>query len=217
MKRAIIQEFEHVGDNLSTLSAQFAYRLMNLCVKAEEVSLLPIEVMIEGEYEKLEDCTSIAKDDDYSFSIFPNFEEDIPALAQAIFQVHPEFKQEMKTMTMENIPDGKGNHKDVELRYLLVTMPEVNDDRYDVLKDGVKALYEECKTEMSAVNSAADVKFAKLLVGESPEDHQQLSEAREAQTKQWYEQRDKIYNEKIQEIEEAYKNWLAKVEGKSRV
>lgn len=217
MKRAIIQEFEHVGDSLSMLSARFAYQLMNLCVKAEEVSLLPIEVMIEGEYEKLEDCTSIGKNDDYSFSIFPNFEEDIPALAQAIFQAHPEFKQEMKTMTMDNIPDGKGNHKDVELRYILVTMPEVNDDRYDVLKDGVKVLYEECKAEMSAVNAAADVKFAMLLVDESPEDHHQLKEAREALNRQWYEQRDSIYNNKIQEIEEAYKKWLAKVEGKSRI
>ena len=30
-----------LGDALSTLNAQFAYRLMNLCVKAEPVSLLP--------------------------------------------------------------------------------------------------------------------------------------------------------------------------------
>ena len=28
-----------LGDALSTLNAQFAYRLMNLCVKAEPVSL----------------------------------------------------------------------------------------------------------------------------------------------------------------------------------
>lgn len=28
-------------------------------------------------------------------------------------------------------------------------MPEADDDRYDVLKDGVKALYEECKFEES--------------------------------------------------------------------
>ena len=39
MKREIIKEFDMLGDALSTLNAQFAYRLMNLCVKAEPVSL----------------------------------------------------------------------------------------------------------------------------------------------------------------------------------
>ena len=54
MKREIIKEFDMLGDALSTLNAQFAYRLMNLCVKAEPVALLSIEAMIEGEPQKLE-------------------------------------------------------------------------------------------------------------------------------------------------------------------
>ena len=48
MKRENIKEFDMLGDALSTLNAQFAYRLMNLCVKAEPVALLSIEAMIEG-------------------------------------------------------------------------------------------------------------------------------------------------------------------------
>ena len=98
MKREIIKEFDNLGDALSTLNAQFSYRLMNLCVKAEPVSLLSIEAMIEGESQKLEKCAQIGKEDDYTFQIFPNYEGDIPTLAQAIFKEHPEFKQEMKTM-----------------------------------------------------------------------------------------------------------------------
>ena len=99
-----------LGDALSTLNAQFAYRLMNLCVKAEPVSLLSIEAMIEGEPQKLEACSQIGQEDDYSFQVYPNYDGDIPALAQAIFMDHPEFKQEMKTMqvdisTDENNPD----------------------------------------------------------------------------------------------------------------
>ena len=58
MKREIIKEFDMLGDALSTLNAQFAYRLMNLCVKAEPVSLLSIEAMIEGEPQKLEILTT---------------------------------------------------------------------------------------------------------------------------------------------------------------
>ena len=77
MKRAIIKEFEQLGEMLSNYSGMLSYRLKNLCVKAEEVSLLPIQVLIDGEMQNLEKCTTIAKKDDYSFMIFPNFDEDI--------------------------------------------------------------------------------------------------------------------------------------------
>ena len=184
-----------LGDALSTLNAQFAYRLMNLCVKAEPVSLLSIEAMIEGEPQKLEAC--------------------IPALAQAIFMDHPEFKQEMKTMqvdisTDENNPDMQDVH------YINVTMPEVDDDRYDVLKNGAKTFYEENKAQMEAVSAEYDAKLAKLTEGESDEDIKKVKEAREKQTKTWYEQRDKIYNEKLKEIEEGHMKWLTK-QGEERL
>jgi hypothetical protein len=44
MKRAILKEFDQLGESLSKDSAVFAFRLKNLCVKAEEMSLLPIQV-----------------------------------------------------------------------------------------------------------------------------------------------------------------------------
>ena len=90
MRRIIIKEFEQLDETLSNLSAQFAYRLKNLCVKAEEVSLLPIEVPIEGELLNLEKCTTIGKEDEYSFMIFPNYDEDMENLGMAIFRAHPE-------------------------------------------------------------------------------------------------------------------------------
>ena len=195
-----------LGDALSTLNAQFAYRLMNLCVKAEPVSLLSIEAMIEGEPQKLEECARIGKEDDYSFQIFPNYDDDISALAKAIFMDHPEFKQEMRTMQVDISEDeSKPDMQDVY--YIQVTMPEVDDNRYDVLKNGVKAFYEENKAQMEAVSAKYDAKFATLLDGESPEDVKKVKEARDKQTKTWYEQRDKIYNDKLQEIEDAHEKW----------
>ena len=195
-----------LGDALSTLNAQFSYRLMNLCVKAEPVSLLSIEAMIEGEPQKLEECARIGKEDDYSFQIFPNYDGDIPALAKAIFMDHPEFKQEMRTMQVDISEDeSKPDMQDVY--YIQVTMPEVDDNRYDVLKNGVKAFYEENKAQMEAVSAKYDAKFATLLDGESPEDVKKVKEARDKQTKTWYEQRDKIYNDKLQEIEDAHEKW----------
>ena len=195
-----------LGDALSTLNAQFAYRLMNLCVKAEPVSLLSIEAMIEGEPQKLEDCTQIGKEDDYSFQIFPNYDGDIPALAQAIFMDHPEFKQEMKTMQV-NISTDEDNPDMQDVHYIQVTMPEVDDNRYDVLKNGVKAYYEENKAQMESVCAKYDAKLATLLDGESEEDVKKVKKAREKQTKTWNEHRDTIYNDKLKEIEDAHEKW----------
>ena len=206
MKREIIKEFDMLGDALSTLNAQFAYRLMNLCVKAEPVSLLSIEAMIEGESQKLEDCTQIGKEDDYSFQIFPNYDGDIPALAQAIFMDHPEFKQEMKTMQV-NISTDEDNPDMQDVHYIQVTMPEVDDNRYDVLKNGVKAYYEENKAQMESVCAKYDAKLATLLDGESEEDVKKVKKAREKQTKTWNEHRDTIYNDKLKEIEDAHEKW----------
>ena len=215
MKREIIKEFDMLGDALSTLNAQFAYRLMNLCVKAEPVSLLSIEAIIEGESQKLEDCTQIGKEDDYSFQIFPNYEGDIPALAQAIFMDHPEFKQEMKTMRVDiSTEEDKSDMQDVH--YIQVTMPEVDDDRYDVLKNGVKAIYEENKAQMEAVSAKYDAKLATLLDGETDEDVKKVKKAREKQTETWYDQRDRVYHAKLQEIEEGHMKWLTK-QGEERL
>ena len=206
MKREIIKEFDMLGDALSTLNAQFAYRLMNLCVKAEPVSLLSIEAMIEGKSQKLEECAQIGQEDDYSFQIFPNYDGDIPALAKAILMDHPEFKQEMKTMQVDiSTEEGKSDMQDVH--YILVTMPDVDDNRYDVLKNGVNGFYEENKAQMEAVSAKHDAKIATLLDGESPEDVKKVKEARDKQTKTWYEQRDTNYNDKLQEIEDAHEKW----------
>ena len=180
MKREIIKEFDMLGDALSTLNAQFAYRLMNLCVKAEPVSLLSIEAMI--------------------------YDGDIPALAQAIFKDHPEFKQEFKTMQVDvSTEEGKSDMQDVH--YINVTMPEVDDNRYDVLKNGVKGAYDENKAQMEAVSAKYDAKLAELSAGESDEDVKKLKAARDKQTKTWYDQRDAIYNDKLKQIEDAHVKW----------
>lgn len=208
MRRAIIREFDQLGELLSNYSAMFSYRLKNLCVKAEEVALLPIQVPIEGELQSLEKCTTIAKKDDYSFMIFPNYDEDMGMLGKAILRVHPEFKEKIKSMKIDST-DENGQSKAIDVRYLLVTMPDVDDDRYDILKDGVKLCYEECKSQMDAANAKADVKFATLTVDESEEDIEKLKAARTKLEEQWNGQREKVYNEKLQEIEDAHNKWLA--------
>jgi ribosome recycling factor len=103
--------------------------------------------------------------------------------------------------------NGATTEKDV--RYILVTMPEVNDDRYDVLKDGVKVCYEECKAQMEAANVKSKAKIAEFGIGESEDDLDRIKKGIDQLNDQWYGQRDKLYNEKLQEIEDAHNKWLA--------
>jgi len=213
MRRAVLKEYDLLGESLSNYSAVFGYRLKNFCVKAEEVSLLPIKVLIEGELQLLEDCTTIGKPDEYSFMIFPRYDEDMTILGQSIMVAHPEFKQEIKSMTVDSV-DEKGDPKEVDVRYLLLTMPEVDDDRYDLLTDGVKVCYDECKAQMEAAAAHADARFAELVVLESEEDKNKLEKGVEALKKQWNDHRDNIYNEKLQEIEDAHNKWLAEREAR---
>lgn len=208
MRRVILREFDQLAESLSNYCAVLSYRLRNLCVKAEEVSLLPIQVPIEGEIKKLEECTIIGKKDDYSFMIFPKYDEDMLALGHGITLAHPEFKQKIESMKVDTV-DENGNDKPVDVRYILVTMPEVDDNRYDVLKDGVKVCYEECKAQMQAANAKADVKFAQLTIGESDEDIDKLKKGREKLNEQWNGKRDQLYNDKLKEIEDAHNKWIS--------
>lgn len=209
MKRTISNEFDTLSDKLTGLSGTFGYQLKNLCVKAEPVSLLTIEVTIDGELQKLEDCTTIGQEGDYSFMIVPHFEDDMPALAQGIFKAHPEFKQERGTMSV-NSKDIKGNPKEVEVPYILATMPEVDDDRYKILNDGVQLLYDNCKTKMDAAILKADTKLAELLVDESDETKLEVTDIFDMLKSEWTDKRDQTRDDKLKEIEDAYQKWLAK-------
>ena len=215
MRRNIIREFEQLADALSNYSTMFGYNLKNLCVKAEEVSLLPIQAMVEGEMQHLEKCTTIARKDDYSFMIFPNYEEDMLAVAKGIMAVHPEFKQEESTMKVDMV-DSDGNPTETDAHYILVTMPEVDDDRYDLLKDATNAYHEACKKQMEAVNARADINLAQLTVEETEENMKLIKAERDKLNKQWNDHRESLYTANLQEIEDAHKKWLIE-EGKREI
>ena len=208
MRRALVRKFDQFGEDLSIQSTRFAYRLMNLCIKAEEVALLPVEVVVEDELQKLDECASIAKKDEYSFMIVPKFDEDLPAIGMGVAMEHPEFKQSIESFMLNSV-DEAGETVEKEVRYLLLKMPVVNNDRYKVLKDGVKTLYEECKNEMEAICTKYDAEFKMLSVSESDDDRKRLDKAIDKTKDQWNGHRDKLYEEKMQEIEDAHNNWMA--------
>lgn len=201
-------EFDRYGEELSGHCARFAYRLMNLCVKAEEVSLLSVEALIDGDLEKLENCCTLGKKDEYTFMLIPNFEEDLMAIAQGVMLEHPEFKQDIESKTLETV-DEEGKSAKRDIRYLLLTMPKVDNDRYKVLKDSTELMYNDCKTAMENANTKADANLAPLMAGESEADIEKLKKVRDKVNTDWSEHREKIYHEKLQEIEDAHNLWMA--------
>jgi len=208
MRRATVNEYNKLADKLANHVGSMKYRFMNLCVKSEPVSLVSVEVLIEGKFKKLEDCCKVSKDDDYHFKLFPQYDDDMQAIMMGITRAHPEFKQEVKTISV-TVPDGAGKDTDYKVKYLELTMPEVDDERYDLLTDSVKVIYDSCKAQMERANIRSKAVFASLAPGETPENLKLLDDELDKLNKQWNEHRDKQRDAKLDEINEAYNRWLS--------
>ena len=194
----------------------FSYRLQNLCIKAEPASLLSIQVNIDGQNKNIEECAAIGKGDDkYTFKIIPLFEEDLPQVALAIKRAHPEFKQDIEELQIDDVDmasvmiseSTEDARKVRNLPYILLTMPEVNDTRYDVLTEGLKLCYDECKAKIDAIYNASKLKFDKEKLLETKDDQDKLDGLVEKIKTKTDEQCEQIYNNKLQEIEAAFSKW----------
>lgn len=207
MKRAIINQLGQLSEQLKAYVGALNYRYLNLCVKAEEASLLPIQVPIEGEPKNLEDVAYAGKrnGDDYSIYVIPKIQDDMRDIADAVRSYHPEFIQEIQKERVDP-QDGSGEQ---EVQLLRLKMPEVNDDRYDVLKQGANTFYDMCKADMEKARMEADMQFAALGIDEKPEDMDNLKKGVDETCDRWTKKRDQLHDEKLKEIEDAHNDWLA--------
>ena len=138
MKRAIIKALNEIESQLSGQSAVATYSYMMLCVKAEEMALLPVSINIEGEEKYIEEVASVVKPDDYTFIVIPHFDEDLVAVKSGIHAQYPAFQLEVESKTVD-VYDKKEENKPipVAVKYLKVTIPSVNDDRKEELTQDV--------------------------------------------------------------------------------
>lgn len=209
MKRALNNQYDQLYEKLKGYVAMMNFRYINLCIKADPVALIPVTVNVEGVEKTLEQVATTAKKDDYRFWIVPKYDEDWENICKGIAKVHPEFKQEEGSFMVEGLSeDGEGR----EAKYIELTMPEVDDNRHDALKDAVDVIYQECKTLMEAAVNKAKAEIAFLSVGEPKEDIDGIKDAVDKLNKNCEEHRDKLHDAKLQEIEEAYQNWLSRIE-----
>lgn len=206
MKRSVISEYDKLQEKFVGYVTILNYRYMNLCVMAEEASLLPITVVVEGEARKLEEVATIAKKNDYQFMIVPHVDGDMPSVVKGVSASHPEFKQERQTMHINGV-DENGNDVDQDVPYLLLTMPEVDDERYDFLKQGVDFFYDDCKISMEKSFGESSAQITMYLAGESADDVNKTKDALDRLQKEYEKRRDQLRDDKMKEIEEAHRKW----------
>ena len=55
MKRSVLHDYNQLEEKLTGYVAMLNFKFLNLCVKAEEASLLPVTVNVDGASKKLEE------------------------------------------------------------------------------------------------------------------------------------------------------------------
>lgn len=174
------------------------FRYMNLCVKAEAASLIPVNVDVLGEDKNIEDVAEVAIMDDYHLAVIPNNDGYLRPIMQGVINVHPEFKLSMKTM--------KAGAE--ERQYLEYEMPEVDKNRYDLLNQAVKSLYDEAKVKIDQVYADEQAGYAQVL-SQKPEEldevNKELDRIHDEALRNILGNRD----DKLQEIEDGYLRYLS--------
>ena len=190
-----------VENKMAGYIALLGFRYQNLCVKADPTSLMPVNVMMGGDPMNIEDVAKVATTDDFHLAVFPNQEDLQQFVIDGIFHSHPEFKLEVQTY----------KQNDEERHFLLYEMPEVNKDRYDLLTQAVSSLYDECKIRLDGIYAENMANMTELLKG-SPDELNHIKQELERVHDEYVEKAKGVRDEKLEEIEEAYRRYL---EGKS--
>lgn len=149
---------------------------------------------------KIEEVAAVSVPDDYHIKVLPFDPRFNFPLCKAIKEEHPEFDQELVK------PDSSN---DEDERHLILTMPEVNKDRYDVLIDSVNVLYDGCKAKMDKTSGEYRLKLEKQLVTLSSDDERQKAKdmmEKSVNTHQGII--DTVKADKLKEIEDAYQRYL---------
>ncbi len=179
----------------------FNYRMSNLCVKAEPTALMPVTVFVAGTEYNLEEVANILKPDDFSFDVYPKNQNNLQDIISGIFDVHPEFKMELKT-------DKAENEGGADTQHVFYTMPPVDKDRRKLLNETTKTFHKECKVNLDITYAELQARLVEPFAKMSPLD---IDEARKGFKKVYDKAReecDKMLQQKQNEIEEGYQRYL---------
>ena len=204
MRRSVVLLLNEAKQKMSGYLGLFLYRLMNLCVKAEPASLLSVDIQEGDTSFGLENFAQVAQKDDYHFIIMPKDRGLTSEIVKAIVRAHPEFKYEIKKA------DEKSNDDDEEAEvYIEVAMPEVNEDRRDLMNDTVDLLYKDCKTHCDLVFDKYTVEIGAKLMQATEEEKKEGKEQLQDLHYKIQEMMDGYKDRKLKEIEDGYQMYLS--------
>ena len=213
MNPLLLKEVQTASSKFGAYYGLLDFRYKNLCVKADPFSLLPVTIQANLYECNIEEVASVLTVDDFRMAIYPNDEMYLVEISKGVLHAHPEFKQTLMLHTsdgedQELNPDKLYDQSLKGVKYLIFTMPEVDKNRYDLLTNGVKSLHDECMSRVKVVNMQTK---AQLTNGSFLSTEKDIQEA-EARLKELYdktvEQVDKLKDDKLDEIEEAYQKYL---------
>lgn len=120
-------------------------------------------------------------------------------------------KDKKLQMPESPIPSVLEEEEEKELLHVLVlTVPEVDNDRRKLLLDAVKAQVDACKLRMDATIDKAKAQIAPCTAGMSPLEIKEADDKVKEAASMYEENVEKTYEEKKQEIEDAYQRYLKK-------
>lgn len=202
MNNYIAIELTEFNKKMSGYMMLLNYRLCNHCVKSEPTAMLPVSVVLGGRDYNFEDVADATRPDEYTFDVYPKNQNNLQAIIKGVFDIHPEFKMELKTDKAEN---GE------QFTHVIYTMPEVNEDRRDLLSETSKAFHKECMVHFDTCYAKEQATLVEMITGMNLS----AEEADEARTgfknvyDQSKEQADKILEAKLVEIEQGYQRYLS--------
>lgn len=203
----LLNEMEGI---LSGYVALMNFKFLNLCVKAEPASLLPVTVDYGDTYD-LEQVADVTIPQENQLQVYPKDPALLLAIGKAIAFAHPEFKQDI----ISEKDDAENNNDDAE-KTILLTMPAVDKDRRDVLVNGIALLHEETKTKLEGNFTYYTTRAVTQLNGASPAETDEAKKALEGSRQQHLDLAQQYYDAKKEEIEKAYSLYLEKQAAKEQ-
>ena len=201
MNNYIAFEISEFQKKLNGYNMLFNYRMSNLCVKVEPTALMPVTVILANAEYNLEEVADIIKVDDFSIDVYPKNQNNLQQVIDGIFDVHPEFKMELKTDKAET-EGGEDKH------HAFYTMPEVNKERRNLLNDLTKTFHKECQLNLDATYAELQVRLMEPYTKMSPAEIDEARQGFENIFNKAKEMCDKLLQLKLNEIEEGYQRYF---------
>lgn len=200
MRNSISRLLDAAQKRMSGYVALAHYRFLNLVVKARPEVLLSFQLEDDPDKSPIEDVAHVCNADgrDDQFEIYPLDPSQLFTIVKSLKKAHPEFKVDVVSMDHSD---------DDEDKYILATMPVVDQNRHDVLMDGVSIVNDWCDGQLKAAFTAAMAQITPRLADAPPDELDEAKDVLQGMKDQHDDLLAQYKADKEAEIEDALKKY----------